>query len=101
MIRYTISFLALAIFPSPTMAELDIPIWCCPSTCQFIDGDADNVLLNDERGPIAFSRNGETIPFSKDMFRGNAPDGLTRVCIGYTFFGDPEIKCLISQMPLM
>ena len=101
MIRHAVSFLALAIFSSPTSAESDIPSWCCPLTCQVVDGSTDNVLLSDERGPVALSRHEMTIPFSKDLFHGNAPDGLTRVCIGYTAFGDPEIKCLFSPLPLM
>ena len=101
MKRYAISFLALAMCPSPTLAEPDIPSWCCPLTCQVVDGSTDNVLLTDESGPFALIRHERTIPFSKDLFRGNAPDGLTRVCVGYTAFGDPEIKCLFSPLPLM
>ena len=100
MLRYAISFLALALHPSPTLAEPDIPSWCCPGTCQVEDGSSNSVLSTEERGPTALRHYEKTIPFSKDLFRGNAPDGLTRVCIGFDAFGDPEIKCLFSPLPL-
>lgn len=101
MIRYTILVMALASFISPAFAEQDIPTWCCPSTCQVIDGSTDEVSSTDERGATDFSHNEKTIPFSNDLYRGNAPDGLTRVCIGFNTFGDPEIKCIFSPLPLI
>ena len=100
MIRYAIFILPLTLYPTSTLSESVIPSWCCPVTCQVVDGNTDNALLIDERGQTALSRNGQTIPFSRDLFRGIANDGLTRVCIGYTDFGDPEIKCLFSPPAL-
>jgi hypothetical protein len=92
--------LALAAYPSLSGAEPDIPSWCCPSTCQVIDGTVGIVLATEQRGATALSWGEKKIPFSKNLFRGDAPDGSTRVCIGFDAFGDPEIKCLFSPLPL-
>ena len=100
MIRYAIFIFALTTFPSPSLAEPDIPSWCCPSTCQVIDGAVGIVSSTGQRGSAVRIGDQKKIPFSKNLFRGDAPDGLTRVCIGFDAFGDPEIKCLFSPLPL-
>ena len=37
MIRYAIFLLPLILYTSPTVAEPDIPVWCCPITCQVVE----------------------------------------------------------------
>lgn len=101
MFRYAISVLALVSYPLSALAQPNIPSWCCPSTCQVIDGSTDTITSIEERGPTASSRNEKTIPYSKNLFLGDAPDGLSRACIGFDAFGDPEIKCLFSPLPLI
>lgn len=100
MFRYTISLLAVAAFPSVALAGPDIPSWCCPSTCQVANGSITITPSIGQSGEAAIVLGEKRIPFSKNYFRGDAPDGQTRLCIGFDAFGNPEVKCLFSPLPL-
>lgn len=100
MKRYPMFILVLIAFPSMAQAEPAIPSWCCPNACQIVEG---STMLDSSNGPGGLSASavdGRELPFSENLYRGETRDGLTRICVGFNAFGDPEIKCVLSPPPL-
>ena len=92
--------LPMVFAPVPSWAKTWYPPSCCPGSCAPVEGAFQLIFESpDSRNPtIKFGKN--RIPFSEHLHRGQSRDNRTHICIGYSFFGDEEIKCLFTP-PMM
>jgi hypothetical protein len=86
----------------PVVADTgsSIPVWCCPISCVAIDGPVRIGGSDVSTEYDGFETAAPNTPLSKNVFIGESPDDRVHVCIGFTDFGDREIKCLLTP-PMM
>jgi len=97
MSKLTMALLVAIPIGSPPLAHAEpaAPSWCCPTSCISTEGPVDIGPTGVTAHLGGAGAGARTVPFSKNIFLGQSPDEKVHLCIGFTDFGDRELKCLL------
>ncbi len=86
--------------PMQSWADTWYPPLCRIISCRSIDENYQVILQSANSRGAEMSFGNQRLPLSRDLHHGQSKDGLTHICVGYSAFGDEEIKCVFTP-PLM